>query len=118
MRSFSQPKVIVSKCLEFERCRYNGEVIHSDIVRQLKPLVTLIPVCPEMEIGLGVPRQSIRIISEDDHLKLVQPATGRDVTALMTTFADTFLTNHADMDGVILKNRSPSCAGPGPPPRS
>jgi uncharacterized protein YbgA (DUF1722 family)/uncharacterized protein YbbK (DUF523 family) len=109
MGTFSQPTVIVSKCLEFERCRYNGEVIHSDIVRQLKPLVTFIPVCPEMEIGLGVPRQSIRIISQDDELKLVQPATGRDVTSPMTTFADTFLTDHLDIDGVILKNRSPSC---------
>ncbi|WP_268921640.1 DUF523 domain-containing protein [Methanolobus halotolerans] len=44
--------------------RYNGQVIHSRIVRDLEPLVDFIKVCPEVEIGLGVPREPIRIVKE------------------------------------------------------
>lgn len=111
MTDFPRPKVIVSKCLEFGHCRYNGAIVHSDIVQQLMPHVDFIPICPEMEIGLGVPRPSIQIQHIQGHKKLIQPATGRDMTNKMTVFAKDFLTtqNNTETDGFILKNKSPSC---------
>ncbi len=109
MRSFPRPKIVISKCIEFGHCRYDGSLIPSDFVKALKPHVDFIPVCAEVEIGLGVPRGSIRIISENGELRLVQPATGLDVTEKMRSFASLFLHSLSGIDGFILKFRSPSC---------
>jgi uncharacterized protein YbgA (DUF1722 family)/uncharacterized protein YbbK (DUF523 family) len=105
----SKPRVVVSKCIEFDRCRYNGLMISSELVAKLKDFVEFVPVCPEVEIGLGVPRDPIRIIRTGGKLRLVQPATGRDLTDDMERFAARFLDTLAAVDGFILKGRSPSC---------
>ncbi|HPA49706.1 MAG TPA: DUF523 domain-containing protein, partial [Methanofastidiosum sp.] len=55
MTEFLKPRIVVSKCIEFDNCRYNGQMISSDFVNQLKSFVEFIPVCPEFEIGLGIP---------------------------------------------------------------
>ncbi|NIN01170.1 MAG: DUF1722 domain-containing protein [candidate division Zixibacteria bacterium] len=109
MRDFPKPIVIVSKCIEFERCRYNGLIISSEAVRKLRGQVEFVPVCPEVEIGLGIPRDPVRIISTDGKPTLLQPATNRDVTEKMEKFAKTFLDSFKEIDGFILKSRSPSC---------
>ena len=75
-----KPIIIVSKCLGFDACRYNGVSLPDALVDALKPYVEYRPVCPEVEIGLGVPREPIRIITEEGRLKLFQPATGREFT--------------------------------------
>jgi uncharacterized protein YbgA (DUF1722 family)/uncharacterized protein YbbK (DUF523 family) len=107
--NFPKPRIVVSRCLEFESCRYNGTMMPSEVVRTLKPLVEFLTVCPEVAIGLGVPRDPIRIVRGDDGPSLVQPATGRDLTAKMRGFADSFLASLPEVDGFILKFRSPSC---------
>ncbi|CAM4248870.1 hypothetical protein BAMA_06490 [Bacillus manliponensis] len=109
MRQFEKPKVVVSKCLEFEACRYNGDVITDATVRNLQPYVEFLPVCPEVEIGLGIPRETIRIVDQDGVQKLMQPSTGADVTKKMKLFSERFLSSLSHVDGFILKNRSPSC---------
>ena len=57
-----KPRIVVSRCLGFDHCRYNGDVIKDDFVEALTPFVEYITVCPEVEIGLGVPRKPIRLI--------------------------------------------------------
>ncbi len=109
MRTFATPNVVVSRCIEFDRCRYNQDVISSPVVRALKDHVRFFPVCPEMAIGLGVPRDPIRLVAPGDATRLVQPATGRDVTEQMEAFAEAFLESVHGIDGFILKSRSPSC---------
>lgn len=109
MREFARPNVIVSKCLGFAHCRYNALTISDDFVEKLKPHVDFRPVCPEVEIGLGIPREPIRIVAADDELRLIQPATDTDVTDKMTEFTDSFLDSAGDADGFMLKTRSPSC---------
>jgi uncharacterized protein YbgA (DUF1722 family)/uncharacterized protein YbbK (DUF523 family) len=104
-----KPRIVVSKCIEFESCRWNGLKIASEVVKKLKDHVEFLPVCPEVEIGLGVPRDPIRIVADKRGRRLVQPATGRDVTDDMIRFAGRFLDSLDDIDGVILKSRSPSC---------
>jgi uncharacterized protein YbbK (DUF523 family) len=56
MYKFPKPNVVISKCLGFAKCRYDGKIVFDTIVRRLKPFVNFIPVCPETEIGLGIPR--------------------------------------------------------------
>lgn len=108
----SKPLVVVSRCLGFEHCRWNGETVRDDFVERLAPHVDFSTVCPEMQIGLGVPRDPIRIESSRGSLRLFQPATGRDVTGEMLDFCAGFLAPLEGIDGFLLKARSPSC-GPG-----
>ena len=109
MGSPTRPTIVVSKCLGFAACRYNGLSISSDVVKALMPHVDFVPVCAEVEIGLGVPREPIRVVSGPNGLRLLQPSTGADVTDRMTRFAASFLDLLAIVDGFILKSRSPSC---------
>jgi uncharacterized protein YbgA (DUF1722 family)/uncharacterized protein YbbK (DUF523 family) len=109
MRGFVKPRVVVSKCMEFASCRYNGAMISSPVVKLLKSFVDFEPVCAEVEIGLGVPRSPIRIVTDRGAPRLVQPETGLDVTEKMEGFAEAYLSGLRDVDGFILKSRSPSC---------
>lgn len=104
-----KPVVVLSKCLEFAPCRYNGAMIPDRFVKRLEPFVTFVPICPEVEIGLGVPRDPVRIVSEKGDLHLLQPATGKDLSQKMRRFSNQFLNSLNEVDGFILKNRSPSC---------
>jgi uncharacterized protein YbgA (DUF1722 family)/uncharacterized protein YbbK (DUF523 family) len=109
MSDFPKPVVVVSKCLGFDHCRYNGEIVDDPFVRRLREFVEFRPVCPEMEIGLGVPRDPIRVILTDGEMRLVQPSTGKDFSAPMAMFCDCFVSGVGDVDGFLLKARSPSC---------
>ncbi|RMF90465.1 MAG: DUF523 domain-containing protein, partial [Nitrospinota bacterium] len=109
MTEESKPVVVISKCLEIAPCRYNGEMITDSFVQKLAPHVTFIPVCPEVEIGLGVPRHPIRLVTSQGETRLIQPATGQDLSASMQAFSRDFLSTLDEVDGFILKSRSPSC---------
>lgn len=111
-RPFQRPRVVISECLEFAKCRYNGEMIGDPLVRRMKGsgAVEFLPVCMEVEIGLGVPRDPVRIVlSPEGQKRLVQPATGRDLTEPAEEFTSRFLSSVGEIDGFILKSRSPSC---------
>jgi uncharacterized protein YbbK (DUF523 family) len=84
-------------------------VIQDPFVRKLTDHVDFLPVCPEVSLGLGVPRFPIRIVTQRDRVRLLQPATGRDVTDDMDQFCGNFLSTLGEVDGFILKFRSPSC---------
>jgi uncharacterized protein YbgA (DUF1722 family)/uncharacterized protein YbbK (DUF523 family) len=111
MNEFTMQVVVVSKCLGFDACRYNGEIIQDDVVQRIRPFVQIITVCPEVEIGLGIPRQPIRMVNlNDQETRLIQPANNTDITNDMNEFKESFLRSLGDVDGFILKSRSPSCA--------
>jgi uncharacterized protein YbgA (DUF1722 family)/uncharacterized protein YbbK (DUF523 family) len=95
--------------LGYEHCRYNGNIIEEPVVEHLKPFIEAQTVCPEVQIGLGVPRPPIRLVRQGDQLRLLQPETGRDLTETMTAFVDETLVPDLDVDGFILKSASPSC---------
>ncbi len=109
-RAFAKPIVVVSKCLEFEACRYNGERISSSFIERLEPHVRFRPVCPEVEIGLGTPRDPIRIYSQGERKALFQPSTRKHLTRRMNAFSRRYLENLEEVDGFIFKAKSPSCA--------
>jgi uncharacterized protein YbgA (DUF1722 family)/uncharacterized protein YbbK (DUF523 family) len=109
MREFIKPTVVVSKCLGFAHCRYNGEIIAAPFVQKMRPHVNFIVVCPEVESGQSVPREFLRLVAVDGEPRLLQPDTGHDHTEQMRAFTASFLDGLNDVDGFILKNRSPSC---------
>ena len=109
MYKYIKPLVVLSNCLEYKACRYNGEVITNNFVKILEPHVTYIKICPELEIGMGVPRDPIKIISLEGEERLIQPSSGKDFTNTMINFAKKFTSSLAEVDGFILKSKSPSC---------
>jgi uncharacterized protein YbgA (DUF1722 family)/uncharacterized protein YbbK (DUF523 family) len=110
MSSPIRPIVVISRCIDFDACRYNGQVIRASLREELEPHVELTPICPELEIGLGVPRDPVRLNRSPAGVRMVQPSTGRDLTRAMNAFSRGYLDRVPDADGFILKSRSPSCA--------
>lgn len=109
MRTFERPIVVVSKCLEFAACRYDGQKIVQPLVRALQSYVKFLPVCPEVEIGLGTPRDPIKVVATKTEKKLIQPSSDRNLSEPMRHFAVRFLDKTEVVDGFLLKSRSPSC---------
>ena len=109
LMKFIKPKIVVSKCLEFDTCRYDGQMITNRYVDKLKNFIEFKPICPEVEIGMGTPRAPIRVIKEDDKMTIYQEETKKDFTQKMNNFSDSYLSKLNDVDGFILKSRSPSC---------
>nr|WP_081897303.1 DUF523 and DUF1722 domain-containing protein [Geobacillus icigianus] len=109
MMYYATPVVVVSECLGFSACRYNGDIIHHSLVARLADVARFIPVCPEVAIGLGVPRETVRLVKRGEEKRLVQPASNRDWTEEMKTFAREFLETIGEVDGFIFKGRSPTC---------
>ena len=107
---FQKPIILISKCLEFEACRYDGKIISNQYIRALKPHVKFVPICPEVEIGMEIPRDPIHIIQKNDHQILFQPSTTKDFTDEMERFSKRYLNKLTMVDGFILKTKSPSCA--------
>ena len=103
------PRVLFSRCLGFDNCRYNGVTITDRVTELLKPYVEPVTVCPEVAIGLGVPRPPIRLVEQKDVVTLYQPETDRDVTREMQEFCAEYLSALDPIDGILLKYRSPSC---------
>jgi len=108
MPEHSKPNIVISKCF-VEPVRYNGARISNSLVNRLKPLANLVPVCPEMAIGLSSPRIPVRLVRRGESLCMIQLETGEDLTEKMRAFGKNFLKDLKEIDGFILKSRSPSC---------
>lgn len=104
-----RPKVVVSECLGFRPTRYDGSIIHDKTVEVLKKFADLLPVCPETGIGLSVPRNPLVIVKEEDKILLVDTKTGEDFSDKMKKFAKSFISNLTEIDGFLMRSKSPSC---------
>ena len=107
--TFIKPTILISKCLEFEACRYDGKIINNKNIKKLIKHIIFKPVCPEIEIGMGIPRNTIRIIENQKKQLLLQSQTGRDYSKKINVFSEKFLSRLNYIDGFILKSNSPSC---------
>ena len=107
--TYPRPQLVLSECLTGANVRFNAEPLTFDWLKIFAKHVDIISVCPEMEIGLGVPRPPIWSISSPSGPRLIQPFTGKDITAKMGSFSKKFLSKHGNADGFLLKSRSPSC---------
>ena len=104
-----RPRVVVSRCLGFEACRWDGGIVESGVAESLRGQAEVITVCPEADAGLGVPRDPINLVTVGDDVRAVQTGTGRDVTDELRRYARKTLDELGRMDAFILKARSPSC---------
>ncbi|MDA2978957.1 MAG: DUF523 and DUF1722 domain-containing protein [Actinomycetota bacterium] len=105
-------RIGVSSCIIGEEVRYNGghsrQRYLTDVLAQF---VEYVPVCPEVEIGMGVPRPTIRLVQADDGLQLVDPKNDINWTSAMNRYSRTRTAElgSQDLDGFVLKKGSPTC---------
>lgn len=104
-----RPRVVVSECLGFRPTRYDGNIFYDEIVEVLRKFADLLPVCPEIGIGLGVPRNPLVLTKDGNNIFLIDTKTGEDFSKRMKEFAGKFISNLYDVDGFIMKAKSPSC---------
>ena len=122
----SRPRLVVSACLLGQAVRYDGGHRQQAFCTGLLAVYAdLIPLCPELAIGLGVPRPPIQLVGDPARPRLLGVADpGRDLTDAMAALALEWARHQGDYAGLILKQGSPSCGlagvklcpSPGEPP--
>lgn len=104
-------KLGISSCLAGEKVRYDGgHKLDHFLVETLGQYVDWVPVCPEVEYGLPVPREAMQLVGNPQSPRLVTVRTGRDHTEGMKRWASEKLDRleQEDLCGFIFKSRSPS----------
>ncbi|MBM3820516.1 MAG: DUF523 domain-containing protein [Acidimicrobiia bacterium] len=114
-----RPRVGISRCLLGDEVRYDGtHTLDADLVSTLGAHVEWVPVCPEVEVGMGTPREPIHLVagangvpSADARVRLLGVTSGTDWTGRMHAWARTRAEalRQLGLSGFILKARSPSC---------
>ncbi len=105
-------RIGISSCLLGENVRYDGGHKRDKyILDVLGPHLKFVPVCPEVEVGMGVPRESVRLTGEFDSPRMVGNKTGEDWTERMIKFREQRLKQLEKyrLSGYIFKKKSPSC---------
>jgi uncharacterized protein YbbK (DUF523 family) len=106
-----KPLVGVSQCLLGDAVRYDGKSKANQVVlKHLSQIFELIPICPEVEAGLGIPRPPVQLTTDIENPRL----TGRDdasidITDVMKNYCHKKPLELKHLDGFIFKSRSPSC---------
>lgn len=115
MATLDPLRIGISACLLGEAVRYDGgHKRDAYLVDILGPLVDWVPTCPEMDLGLGTPREPIRLVRRDagaNGLRLQASNTTVDLTRRMYNYArrQVKVLARSNLDGYILKEGSPSC---------
>ena len=102
----------VSSCLLGNEVRFDGGHKRDRFVTDLLGrFVEWVPVCPEVEVGMGTPRPALRLVEDGDGVRMVEIKSGRDHTRPMKRYATRRVRALLGLDlcGYILKKDSPSC---------
>jgi uncharacterized protein YbbK (DUF523 family) len=106
-------RVGVSACLLGHEVRYDGQHKRDAfLIQQLEPYVQWVAVCPELEVGMGVPREPVQLVRDragGTRLAMVGNRSAADWTARMTSYAASKVKALEGLAGYVLKSRSPSC---------
>lgn len=104
-------KMGISTCLLGENVRYNGgHQLDRYLTDTLGKYFSYVPVCPEVEYGLPVPREAMRLVGKPENARLVTIKTGTDHTEGMLRWAEKRIDEleKEDLSGFIFKAKSPS----------
>jgi uncharacterized protein YbbK (DUF523 family) len=102
----------VSACLLGQEVRFDGgHKRDAFLTDELGKHVEWVPVCPEVEVGMGTPREPLQLVRVGETTRMVTINTGIDYTDRMNEWARTRveLLAREDLDGYVLKSKSPSC---------
>lgn len=105
-----RPRVGVSSCLLGERVRYDGGHKRDPfLAERLARHVDFVPRCPEIAIGLGAPREPIRLVRQGDGVEARGVHTGLEAGPRLCAYADEQAALLAGLSGYVFKSKSPSC---------
>ncbi len=107
-----RPRIGVSACLLGKPVRFDGGHKRSDFVADvLARFVDFVPVCPELESGMPVARESLRLVKDRGSIRVLGNRSGDDYTDRVATWVQSRLPSlgELNLDGFILKKDSPSC---------
>jgi uncharacterized protein YbbK (DUF523 family) len=106
-----KPLIGVSRCLLGDAVRYDGQSKTNQIIlEQLEPLFEFVPVCPEVEAGLSIPRPAVQLTGSIENPQLIgRDDVSIDVTDIMHRYCQSKPAELAQLAGFIFKSRSPSC---------
>ncbi len=100
----------ISSCLLGQTVRFDGGHKRAEFCeRELSRYFAFVPVCPEMAIGLGVPRPAIRLVQRADGVHVESSDGSRDVTTPLLSFAEQKSRELSHLCGYIFCAKSPSC---------
>jgi len=105
-------RIGISQCLLGDKVRYDGGHKRDNfLIEALGRHVEWVPVCPEAELGLGTPREPMRLVGDLQAPRLVTITTGIDHTDAMNRFARQRVRQleALDLSGYVFKADSPSC---------
>jgi uncharacterized protein YbgA (DUF1722 family)/uncharacterized protein YbbK (DUF523 family) len=105
-------RIGVSACLLGQPLRYNGgHLADGFLLSTLAPFAEWVPVCPEVEVGMGTPREPVLLVGEAGAERMVGVATATDHTERMRAWAAGRAAGLAaeHLDGYVLAKDSPSC---------
>lgn len=108
----AQIRIGVSSCLLGEKVRFDGGHKRDGFLNEtVSRFITFVPVCPEVEVGMGTPREAIRLVGGPSGTRLVGVKSETDHTAAMKRFSKGRVRELAkeDLSGFIFKKDSPSC---------
>ena len=106
------PRLGISRCLLGEEVRYDGGHKRERFLTDtLGRFVEWIPICPEVEAGLGTPREAMRLVGTPETPRLLTIKTHIDHTNTITRFSSHKIheLQHLKLDGYVFKKDSPSC---------
>ncbi len=102
--------IAVSACLLGERVRYDGAQKRHSLIMQLAQEFTLLPFCPEVAIGLGVPRTPVQLVMTSAGIRARGVTdSDHDISDRLQAYAREQSEVLMTCAGLILKSRSPSC---------
>jgi len=105
-------RIAVSACLLGENVRYDGgHKYDSYVAEELAAHCELVPLCPEMEAGMGVPREPVHLVGDPAAPRMIGNQSGEDWTVRVGALVRERVTQLGAMRiaGCVLKSRSPSC---------
>lgn len=104
-------KIAVSSCLLGEAVRYDGTDKHIEIItQQLAKEYNLISLCPEMAVGMGVPRPAIHLVEVNNSIQvLAVDNPNKNMTKVLVSYGEEVVKRYTDICGYIFKKNSPSC---------
>jgi len=107
----SKPKLLVSACLLGQETRYDGAHKYcASLFDEAFSDFELRSICPELEIGLGVPRAPINLYKIHDRIEIIaEDERGTNLTQAMRRFCQEYLAQIPGFCGIVLKKNSPSC---------
>lgn len=111
MNEYAGCKLAVSACLIADGYRYDGQSRQDLFVKNtLGFYFELVPFCPEVQSGLSVPREPMRLMLYNSQTKLIGTQSKQDYSPLITTWISKRLAEIDDIAGFIFKSKSPCCA--------